>query len=39
MIKRFFKKIKAKYYELKIRLTYQPDTYVYEDEEKIKPQK
>jgi hypothetical protein len=39
MIKRLIKKVKAKYYEFKIWLTYQPDTYVYEDETKIKPQK
>ena len=34
MIKRLIRKIKAKYYEFKIWLTYKEDEYVYEDEEK-----
>jgi hypothetical protein len=37
MIKRLLRKIKAKYYEVKIRLTYKPDEFVYEDEEKNEP--
>ena len=37
MIKSLIKKVKAKYYEFKIWLTYKPDEYVYEDEQKNKP--
>jgi hypothetical protein len=36
-IRKIIKKIRTWYFEWKLRRTYKPDTYVYEDEEKFEP--